>query len=57
VSISIIVVHEPLAEPILLGPLGLGYECRGCPILTQGIPSFYILNQSVNVALKILIFL
>jgi hypothetical protein len=57
VSICTILVHGPLAQPILSSPLGLGYECGRCPILTQGIPSFRILNQPVNVALKMLIFL
>jgi hypothetical protein len=57
VSICSIMVHGPLAQPILLGPLRLGYECGGRAILTQGIPSFCILNHPVNVALKILIFL
>jgi hypothetical protein len=50
-------VHGPLAQPVLSGPLGLGYECGRCPILTQGILSFHILNQLVDVVLKILIFL
>jgi hypothetical protein len=54
VSICTIVVHGPLAQPVLLGPLGLGYERGGCPMLTQGIPSFRILNQPVNCALNIL---
>jgi hypothetical protein len=57
VSTRTIVVHRPLARPVLLGPLRLGYECGRCPILIQGIPSFHILNQPVDVALKILIFL
>jgi hypothetical protein len=57
VSICTIVVHGPLGQLVLSGPLGLGYEYGRHPILTQGIPSFCILNQPVDVALKILIFL
>jgi hypothetical protein len=57
VSIYTIVVHGPLAQPVPSSPLGLGYECGRRPILTQGITSFCILNQLVDVTLKILIFL
>jgi hypothetical protein len=32
-SICTIVVHRPLAQPVLSGPLELGYEYGRCPIL------------------------
>jgi hypothetical protein len=57
VSISTIVVHGPLAQSVLLGPLELGYEHGGHPTLTHGISSLCILNQSVDVTLKILLLL